>query len=251
MKKGFWTVVKDIIRKADIVLEVLDARLPELTRIRKMEKIASICKKPVILVINKADIVSGAALKKLKKQYKDSNSIIISTKLSKGINMLVKKIKDETKTGNTIVAVIGYPNTGKSSLINQLSLGGKARTSSESGFTKGLQLIAGKNNLRLFDTPGVVPFSDRDELRLGLVSSISPSKLKDPDMVAVKLLKIFMMANPSALEEAYGIDGKLSPDEFLTEFGKKRNMLIKGGIVDERRAAIQLLIDWHKGKIKV
>ncbi len=249
MKKGFWIIVKDIIRKSDIVLEVLDARFPELTRIRNMEEYALFLQKQLILVINKADIVSETTLRNIKEQYKNSDYIIISTKMSKGINGLLKKIKN-TKIKNARVAVIGYPNTGKSCLINKLSKGAKVRTSSESGFTKGLQLIAGKNKTRLFDTPGVVPFRDRDEVRLGLVSGISPSKLKDPDIVAYKLVEIFMRTNPFALEIAYGIKTK-NPEDFLIEFGKKNNMLMKGGIIDERRAAIQLLTDWHKGKIRL
>lgn len=251
MKKGYWVIVKDIIKKSDIVLEVLDARLPELTRIKKMEKFASFYRKPLILVVNKADIVSETALEKLKIRYENDNSTILSAKLSKGINELVKKIKNKTKIKNARVAVIGYPNTGKSSVINKLSRGGKAKTSSESGYTRGIQLISGKNGLMLFDTPGVVPFQDRDEVRLGLVSGISPSKLNDPDIVAYKLIKIFMSTNPSALEKAYSTDAKLSPEDFLIELGKKRNMLMKHGLIDERRAAIQFLIDWHKGKIRL
>lgn len=251
MKKGSWTVVKDIIRESDVILEVLDARLPELTRIREIEKYASFYKKPVIFIINKSDLVSETTLEKNIRGYHSSNTVIISAKMLKGINELIKKIKSKTKIENTKVAVIGYPNTGKSSLINKLSRGSKAPTSSESGFTRGLQLIAGKNNLRLFDTPGIVPFKDSDEIRLGLVSAISPSKLKDQDIVAYKLISIFMENNPVALEKAYGVDTKLSPEDFLIELGKKNNMLMKGGIVDERRAAIQLLTDWHKGKIKL
>ena len=147
--------------------------------------------------------------------------------------------------------MIGYPNTGKSTLINRLSKKGRAGTSSESGFTRGLQLITGKGNLTLFDTPGVVPYGDRDETRLGLMSGISPSKLKDPDLVAYKLIEIFRKNNPAALEKEYDIDPKLDSDEILCEIGKKKNMLLKKGIVDEKRAAVQLLIDWHKGKIKI
>jgi len=251
MKKGFWTVVKDIIRKSDVILEVLDARLPELTRIRKIEKYASFYKKPVIFIINKSDLVSETTLEKNIRGYHSSNTVIISAKKLKGISGLIKKIKSKTKIENAKVAVIGYPNTGKSSLINKLSRGSKAPTSSESGLTRGLQLIAGKNNLRLFDTPGIVPFRKRDEIRLGLVSGISPSKLKNQDLVAYKLISIFMENNPVALEKAYGVDTKLSPEDFLIELGKKNNMLMKGGIVDERRAAIQFLTDWHKGKIKL
>lgn len=251
MKKGFWIVVKDIIRKADVILEVLDARFPELTRIRKLEGYAYFFKKPVIYVVNKADLVSKTTLEKNIREFPGPDTVVISAKKLKGINGLIKKIKSKTKIEDVKVAVIGYPNTGKSSLINKLSSGGKARTSSESGFTKGLQLIAGKDNLRLFDTPGIVPFRDRDELRLGLVSGISPSKLKNPDIVAYKLVSIFMKNNPGVLEKAYGVDTKLNPEDFLIELGKKNYMLMKGGIVDERRAAIQFLNDFHKGKIKI
>src|SRR3989338_3878074 len=136
MKKGFWVVVKNIIKKSDIVLEILDARFPELTRIWKMEQFASFYKKPVILVINKADIVSETTIENIANKYPDSNSVIVSAKFSKGVHELIKKIKSQTKIENAKVAVIGYPNTGKSSLINKLSRGGKAPTSSESGFTK-------------------------------------------------------------------------------------------------------------------
>ena len=251
MKKGFWTVVKDIIRKSDVILEVLDARLPELTRIKKMEKYASLYKKPVIFIINKSDLVSETALEKNTREYHSSDTVILSAKKLKGINRLIKKIKSKTKTENAKVAVIGYTNTGKSTLINKLSSGGRAKTSSESGLTRGKQLIAGKNGIMLMDTPGIVPFEDRDEIRLGLVSGISPSKLKNQDIVAYKLISIFMENNPAALEKAYGIDTKLSPEDFLIELGKKRHMLLKKGEIDERRAAIQFLTDWHKGKIKI
>src|SRR3989344_458371 len=213
MKKGYWIVVKDIIRKSDIVSE--------------------------------------AALEKITASYKNYNYVVISAKFSNGIYNLIKKIKTIAKAENAKVAVIGYPNTGKSSLINRISKGGKAPTSLESGFTKGLQLISGRGHLKLFDTPGVVPFSHRDDVKLGLVSGISPSKLKDPDIVAYELIHIFMRDSPSELEKTYGIREKLSPEDFLVELGKKWHMLMRHGIIDEKRAAVKLLSDWHKGIIRL
>jgi len=243
MKQGFWVVVKKIVKNSDVVLEVLDARFPNITRITRLEKMA---KGKLILVINKADLISKTTRDKVRNEFKNSKYILISSKNPKNIWELIRLIKSKGK-----VAVIGYPNTGKSTLINKLSKGGRARTSSESGFTKGKQLIVGKNGIMLMDTPGIVPFEDRDEIRLGLVSGISPAKLENPDLVANKLIHIFKKNNPLEFEEYYGVDMNLDSYSILLEIGKKRHMLLKKGEIDERRSAVSVLEDWHKGKIKL
>ena len=241
MKQGFWIIAKQIVRNADVVLEVLDARFPNITRITRLEKMA---KEKLILVINKVDLVSNKTLDKIKTEFKNSKYVLVSSKNSRSINELIRMIKGK-------IAVVGYPNTGKSTLINKLSSGGRALTSSESGFTKGKQLIAGKRGIMLMDTPGIVPFENRDEIRLGLVSGISPSKLEDPDLVATKLINIFKKNDPLDFGEYYGVDMALDSYSILLEIGKKRHMLLKKGEIDERRAAILVLEDWHKGKIKL
>ena len=251
MKKNFWIVVRELISKADIVLEVLDARMPELTRNIKLEDCASRMKKPWILVVNKADLVSGTTIQNIRNQYRALDCILVSSKMARGIIDLIGVIRSKVKKEKIKVVIIGYPNTGKSTLINRLSKGGRAGVSPESGFTKGMQLIAGKANLLLIDTPGVVPYEDRNEILLGLMSGISPSKLKDPDLVAYEIFDIFKKNNPLAIKEAYGIDTELEADDMLIEFGKKNNLLIKGGLVDEKRAAIKLINDWHSGKIRL
>ncbi len=251
MKKNFWIVVKGLIEKVDIVLEVLDARMPELTRNIKLEDCTSRMNKPLILVVNKADIVSGTTIQNIRKQYHGLDCILVSSKMAKGIQDLIGVIKSKVKKEKIKVVIIGYPNTGKSTLINRLSKGARAGVSPESGFTKGMQFIAGKANLLLIDTPGVVPYEGRDEILLGIMAGISPSKLDDPDLVAYEILKTFKINNPSAIKEAYGIDTELEPEDMLVEFGKKNNLLIKGGLADERRAAIKLINDWHRGKIRL
>jgi len=243
MKQGFWIIAKKIVKDADVVLEVLDARFPNITRITRLEKMA---KEKLILVINKADLVSNKTLDKIRTEFKNSKYVLVSSLNSKNIWELIRLIRNKGK-----VAVIGYPNTGKSALINRLSSGGRAGTSSESGFTKGKQLIAGKGGIMLMDTPGIVPFESRDEVRLGLVSGISPSKLENPDLVATKLIHMFKKNNPLAFSEYYDVDMSLDSYSILLEIGKKRHMLLKKGEIDERRAAISVLEDWHKGKIKL
>ncbi len=251
MKQGFWILVKDIIRKADVVLEILDARMPDLTRNKRLEQYAALSGKRLILVLNKKDIISQTAIKNIEKNYSGQDYVLVSSKGHKGMSRFIGAIKSKAKRDVLKVAFIGYPNTGKSSLINLLSKGGKAKTSLESGLTRGVQLIAGKGGLRLIDTPGVVPYEGREEVLLGLTSAVSPDKLNDPEAVAYELLGIFKKGNPNALEREYGLDTDLDTEELLLEFGKKRGMLLKGGIVDERRAAIKLLTDWHNGKIRV
>jgi len=243
MKPGFWIIVKKIVKNADVVLEVLDARFPNITRISRLEKLA---KEKLILVINKADLVSKKTLDKIKIEFKNSKYVLVSSINSKNLLELIKLIKNKGK-----VAVIGYPNTGKSTLINKLSSGGRAKTSSESGFTKGKQLIAGKNGIMLMDTPGIVPFEDRDEVRLGLVSGISPSKLENPDLVVSKLIDMFKKNNSLEFGKYYGVDMSLDSYDILIEIGKKKHMLLKKGEIDERRAAIFVLEDWHKGRIRL
>ena len=246
MKQGFWAIAKNIVENADVVLEVLDARFPNITRIPRLEKLA---KDKLIFIINKVDLVSETTLEKIENEYRDTNYALISASTSRNIGRLIKLIKSSSK--GLKVAVIGYPNTGKSTLINRLSKGGKAGTSSESGFTKGMQIISGKGDIMLIDTPGIVPFEGRDEIRLGLVSGISPSKLENPDLVATTLIDMFQKNNPSEFKEYYGVDMDKDSYEILLDIGKNRNMLLKQGIIDERRAAISLLEDWHKGKIRL
>lgn len=243
MKQGFWIIVKKIVKDADIVLEVLDARFPNVTRISRLEKMA---KEKLILVINKVDLVSKNTLEKIQIEFKNSKYVLVSSKNSKNIWGIIQFIKNKGK-----VAVIGYPNTGKSTLINRLSSGGRAKISSESGFTRGKQLIAGKGGIMLMDTPGIVPFESRDEVRLGLVSGISPAKLENPDLVATKLIHIFKKNNPLVFERHYCVDMSLDSYSILLEIGEKRHMLLKKGEIDERRAAISVLEDWHNGKIKL
>ena len=250
MKKGYYLLVKGLISRSDVVLEVVDARMPELTRIKEFEYYAKKIGRPLILVINKCDILSQAALWKIKEKY-FHEACMVSSKSRYGIHELLIRIKRKCSKKSIKVAVIGYPNTGKSSLINKLSAGGRAKTGAESGVTKGLQLITGKRGLMLFDSPGVVPFRDRDFIRLGLVSGMSPEKLEDADLVAIELIKIFKNSNPKAIEECYRVDASQDPYDILLGIGKNLNLLMKKAEIDERRTAIHILTDWHKGKIRM
>src|SRR3989338_3942432 len=97
MKQGFWIVVKDMIRKADVILEIIDARMPDLTRNKRLEQYVANSGKKLILVINKKDLISENAARNLEKKYSGQDYILVSSKSHKGISKFIGLIKSKAK----------------------------------------------------------------------------------------------------------------------------------------------------------
>src|SRR3989338_2174139 len=131
---SFWVHVKLVLREADILIEVLDARMIQASRNEEIEDKIRHLGKILLYVINKCDLVDVEALKQEKKGL--SPSVFISSKDRLGTTILKKKILELSHGEPVIVGVLGYPNVGKSSLINALAGRTAAKTSSESGYTK-------------------------------------------------------------------------------------------------------------------
>lgn len=228
----FWKVVNEVLRKSDIILLVVDSRNIEET-INK--EIVNKVKQPLIYVLNKCDLVHKSVLDKAKKQFK--KAVFVSSTEYHGIRKLKEMIIIEGKRLNIpkpIVGVLGYPNVGKSSVINALNGRGSAKTSSSSGFTKGKQNISAKQFM-LVDTPGVIPYREDESVLKG---SVDFSKVKDPEDAFYDLLEKF----PKLLRH-YQVTN-------LEELAIKRQLLLKKGLPDTRSAARLVLKDWQKGKIK-
>jgi ribosome biogenesis GTPase A len=178
--QGFWRIVRDVIFQSDVLLEVVDARMPNLTRNKKVESLIKRKRKILIIVVNKSDLIT----REMKNEFSQNlprNAVFFSCKNRTGIFDLKEMIYESGKKGDIKIGVIGYPNTGKSSVINALS-GFKemAKTSPIPGFTTGVQWIRGKGNFMFFDTPGVIPLDEKDETEQALMSVIDPDKLENP-----------------------------------------------------------------------
>jgi len=248
-------MVKDVIKKADILLEVVDARFPDETRNREVERNIGRAKKPFIIVLNKCDLVSNEKLEKSKSSLsKIAPTVFMSSKDKNGTTMLRHKILEvaNIKDRDILVGALGYPNTGKSSVINGVTGRNKASTSAISGHTRGVQLVNAGSRIRFIDTPGVIPFDEHDEYVQGLLGVKDTTHLKDPIGVALEIIEKTCTENKKALETFYNvtIEGQNSYD-VLEMIGSQCNFLKKKGEVDEMRAAVRIINDWQHGQLVI
>ena len=246
---SYWTLVKQVIQDADILLLVLDARLVDESRNSELEKKISDSEKPFIYILNKCDLVNRKETQKICKELQPS--IMISATKHLGVSKLRERIHIEAtrlKKKEVVVGVLGYPNVGKSSLINALKGRKSAPTSPLSGHTKSLQRIRVGKRILLMDTPGVIPYDEPKEenfIKHAVIGSIDYTHIREPDIVVVDLLTKF----PGRLEAYYEVEPMDDPYEVIEVIAKKRNVLKKGGTPDEMRMARMILTDWQKGRI--
>ena len=251
-------IAQKIIENSDIILEVLDARFPGETRNEDFEKVVMEKGKRLIFVLNKSDLVRKENLLKVKLFPR----VFVSSTERKGVKNLRDLIKkfsreidnpvDKDKSGKVTVGVIGYPNTGKSSLINILIGRSSAGTSMQSGFTKALQKLRLTENIQLLDSPGVIPEkeysqSDREKIaRHAKLGARDYSKVKEPEMVVAELVREF----PDVLERHFGVKFNGDSEVFIEMIGRKKGFMKSGGVVDEDKTSRFILKEWQVGKVQ-
>lgn len=243
---NFWRAVNKVILQSDILILVLDARMIDETRNVEIEDKVRNLGKGLVYAITKCDLADKDTLKR-----KDivPNAFVSATKRY-GLKILREKILIEAKRnglkGKLTVGVLGYPNVGKSSLINALK--GKAATGTSilSGYTRGIQKVKADNRITLIDTPGVIPYREKDEMKHSLIGTIDFTKSKDPDLVVMELMAKF----PGKIETHYGVEIHEDPEETLEKITIKNKILKKGAIPDSVRMARMILKDWQKGSIR-
>ncbi|MDO8628023.1 MAG: GTPase, partial [Candidatus Diapherotrites archaeon] len=161
-KEGFMSRVLKLIRNSNIVVEVVDARFSAETRHPYLERKVLDNDKKLIIVMNKADLLSKDALLRLKREMaKVATTVFISARSKKGVIRLREEIGKAMKTKDAKIGIIGYPNVGKSTLVNALSGRHAAPTSIKAGFTRGEQYVRISEHIVLTDTPGIIPFDEK------------------------------------------------------------------------------------------
>ncbi len=239
---SYWKHVNQVLDKADIIIEVLDARAVKDSRNIEIERKVEKSKKKLLVVINKCDLVDINKLKGKLRMFK--HAVFISSKDHLGTTILKKKILELSRGNQVTVAVVGYPNVGKSSLINALAGRGAARTSSESGYTKGYQLVRVDRKIMLLDSPGVYPHKEKNIKKHSRIGAAGYSKIKDPEMAAIHLIN----DEKKIIEKKWQIQGE-DADAILEAIAFKFGKLQKGGKPNIEAAARFLLKEWQTGRI--
>ena len=239
---NFWSIVNSVIQEADIVLLVLDARLIHETKNKELAQKIKQKNKTLITVINKCDLVDKEKLEPYKFQFHPC--VFVSAHKFFGMTLLRKMILRYAKEFPVNVGVVGYPNTGKSSIINSLKGRSSAGVSSVSGYTKGRQNIKVDNKIKIIDTPGVIAESD-DKQSVKLALSASTNVKEDPDLVVYELFKTYK----NEIAKYFDIEEFSSEEDLLERIAIKLNRFKKGAEPDIETTAKLILNDWQKGKI--
>ncbi|KAG6039512.1 hypothetical protein E4U19_005833 [Claviceps sp. Clav32 group G5] len=306
-RKTYDKVFKQVVEQADVVLYVLDARDPEGTRSREVERsimAAAAGGKRLILVLNKVDLIppkvlrdwlvylrryfptlplraSGAASNAHVFNHRDLTVQSTSATLFKALKSFAasRQLKRAVSVG-----VIGYPNVGKSSVINALlsRMSGKGSSGiskacpagAEAGVTTSIRSVKIDSKLTLLDSPGVV-FPSSSSIQSGglvnlknateahahliLLNAVPPKQIDDP-VPAVTLLLRRLSSSPDLmrkLTDVYDIpallpnraDGDVTTD-FLVQVARKRGRLGRGGVPNVNAAAMTVVTDWRDGRIQ-
>ena len=252
------------LKQVDAVCEIMDARIPISSR---NPDIDSICgNKPRMVILNRLDLADPDATARWAAYFKKQGIAAVATdcKSRKGINqftpavrlLLHEKIARDAAKGMTRalrIMIVGIPNVGKSTLINQISGRKGAKAENRPGVTRGKQWVTVDKDLLLMDTPGILwpKFEDPNVGMMLAYTGAVKDGIMDLEELACRLIELLWQRYPELVRERYGI--ACEPDtpgwQMLEAAGKKRGYLLARGEVNLERMAKVLLDEFRSGKL--
>ncbi len=253
--------LKEQINIVDVIIEVLDARIPFSSSYPNIKKLIN--EKPRLILLNKSDLASPEQTLKWQKIIKEKTDcpvLATSSNDNKDLSKILNKIAElgQPKIISLIkkgmlpravrVMVIGMPNVGKSSIINKLIKKTKAKTGAKAGVTREQQWVRINPKVDLLDTPGIIPFKQDDQkiaYKLAFVDSIGEHAY-DTEAVAENFINTVNEFYPELIKNYYGLD---TEEVSINEIALKRNWIIQGGRADLKRCAQNILNDFRQGRL--
>ena len=276
MAKTKRQIIEDL-KLIDVVVEILDARIPLSSVNPDIEE--HIENKKKVIVLNKYDLADEEQNKKWLKHFKDRNisAVLVDSNSGKGIDEVIRQIEkmytedrknytDKGRKGKSIrVMVLGIPNVGKSSFINRITKKNVAGVGNRPGVTRQKQWVRVNENIELLDTPGVLwpKFEDEQKaLNLAYIGTIKDDILQKVE-VAYYLLKHLLENEKEKVLTRFKLDKEQVEVELtntdrmenenilkiMNMIGKKRGAIISGGQVDEEKVANIILEEFRSGKL--
>ncbi len=254
------------LKHVDIVVELVDARIPISSRNPDIDAICG--DKPRIVMLNRADQADPQMNRVWADYFNKVRKIpatTVDSRTGTGVGQMaalarnalkeqMAKWKERGQVGRPIRAmVVGVPNVGKSTFINKVAKRKSAKTGDRPGVTRGKQWVSVDSGLELLDTPGILWPKFEDEttgLHLAFTGAVK-DEVTDLEGLACALLELLRDRYPQAIQDRYKLtelDGRQGW-ELLEDCARKRGMRISGGEVDTERMAKLLLDEFRSGKL--
>lgn len=257
-------ILKENLKLVDVVIEVVDARIPYSSRNPVLEELAG--QKPLLVVLNKADLADPGLTARWETHFRNRGlkALSVDSVRGAGIGRITLAVKEMAGPKTVSLGssgrlprpprcvIVGIPNVGKSFLINRLAGRKSAKTGNKPGVTRGQQWIR-IGEVDLLDTPGILwPKFDDPEVgfRLAVTGAIK-EQVFDLEAVAGRLAGWLAESCPDSLKKRYGIEApdNGSAEELLALIGKSRGLIVQGGRVDTYKAAVLLLKEFREGAL--
>ena len=252
------------LKQVDAVCEIVDARIPMSSRNPDIDAICG--SKPRIIVLNRMDLADPVATRRWKDYFKSRGMAVIATdcKTRQGIAdftpaaraACAEKLQRDAARGMNRplrVMVVGIPNVGKSTLINQISGRKGAKAENRPGVTRGKQWVTVDSGLQLLDTPGILwpKFEDPEVGMMLAYTGAVKEGVIDLEELACRLLELLLKYYPHVLAERYQVEAEPGTPgyELLEMAGRKRGYLLRGAEVHTERMAKVLMDEFRSGKL--
>lgn len=256
--------VQQNLKLVDVVIEMLDARIPSSSRNPDIDRILGA--KPRVITLNKADLADNEKTAAWIEYFRQRNIPAVAVDAQRGTgakkmvelaeNQAAPEIKKYTARGRrprmARCMVVGVPNVGKSMLINRLAGRKVTRTENRPGVTRGQQWIKLNGRLELLDTPGILwpKFEDPETaFKLAATGAIK-EEIYDPEEICVELVRRLNRMSPGTLAGKYKVElPSPEPWDIMASIGAARGFYLSGGRVDTKKTAVLIIKDFREGKL--